>query len=339
VSEDSDVTPGSDACGFNMKMELAAKTKPLRLCSYFLTVVVMVISATVIGQTQPPEPQEVVCRREFKTSNNCYRLYKPAGSARGLVVLLPKGGEDVNAFSTFRIPRLLAQKDILSISFSHAGYVYDDDLTAMVSLIREVATAHRIPSGKVVVAGVSAGGIGAVRYAEYCASHECEAIKPKAVISVDAPLDFEHWWNSQVINLRRGDPGSNLEESRSILEALRQALGGSPTEARVVYRAKSPFLAMDNDGGNARLIKIPIRLYTEPDINWLLDNWKRDYYTSNAVDQAALILQLRAQGNRNAELITTSGKGRNSDGTRNPHSWTIVDEDDLLNWIMSRLNE
>lgn len=323
----------------NMKTELTQNITRLKMRRY-LSAMVVLMSTSVIAQMQsPPSHSDVVCRKEFTTSNNCYRLYKPAGLARGLVVLLPKGGGDANAFNTFRTPRLLAQKDILSISFSQAGYVSDDDLTTLVSLIREVATAHQIPSGKVVVAGISSGGTGALRYTEYCAIHECGAIKPCAVVSVDAPLDFEHWWNSQVINLRRGDPGSSLEESKSILDALRQALGGSPTEARAAYRAKSPFLAMEKDGGNARLIKIPIRLYTEPDINWLLDNWKRDYYTSNAVDQAALVLQLRAQGNRNVELITTSGKGRNSDGTRNPHSWTIVDEEELVNWIVARLNE
>jgi poly(3-hydroxybutyrate) depolymerase len=324
-----------------MKTERTQKIKRLKVRPY-LSAMVILISTSVIAQMQsPPDPPEVVCHKEFKTSNNCYRLFKPTGLARALVVLLPKGGGggDANAFSAFQIPKLLAQKDILSMSVSQAGYVSDDDLTTLLSLIREVAAAHRIPSGKVVVAGISSGGTGALRYTEYCESHECGTIKPCAVVSVDAPLDFEHWWNSQVINIRRGDPGSNLEESRAILDSLNQAMGGSPTEARAAYRAKSPFLAMEKDGGNARLIKIPTRLYTEPDINWLLDNWKRDYYTSNAVDQAALVLQLRAQDNRKVELVTTSGKGHNLDGTRNPHSWSIVDEDELVNWITTRLRE
>jgi hypothetical protein len=54
------------------------------------------------------------------------------------------------------------------------------------------------------------------------------------------------------------------------------------------------------------------------------------YYGSdvNAIDQAALVLQLRALGNTNAQLITTTGKGFRPPGTRNPHSWTIVDEPD-----------
>jgi hypothetical protein len=35
---------------------------------------------------------------------------------------------------------------------------------------------------------------------------------------------------------------------------------------------------------------------------------------------------LRLLGNTQAELITTSGAGFAADGSRNPHSWSIVDE-------------
>ena len=82
---------------------------------------------------------------------------------------------------------------------------------------------------------------------------------------------------------------------------------------------------------------VPIRLYTEPDVVWMIENRGRDYYTMNAMDQAALILQLRALGNKKADLITTTGKGFRPSGTRNPHSWTIVDEAELADWINNRL--
>ena len=64
-----------------------------------------------------------------------------------------------------------------------------------------------------------------------------------------------------------------------------------------------------------------------------MENYGCDYYTINAADQAALVLQLRALGNTKAELIITSGKGFRPPGKRNPHSWTIVDEPDLADWV------
>jgi hypothetical protein len=279
----------------------------------------------------------VVCRKELTTSNNCYRLYLPASAPKGLVVLLPKYGEDANAFQRFRISQFLSKKQIACMAVSHAGYLFDSDLPTLLALVREVAAAQKIPPGKIVVAGISAGGTGAFKYVQYCAVHDCGPLKPAAVVFVDAPLDLERWWKSQEINLRRNNPASHLDESKTILEVLAMAMAGSPNEVRDTYRAKSPVLASEKDGGNARLVTIPTRLYTEPDINWMLDNWKSDYYTSNAIDQAALILQLRAQGNQRAELVTTSGKGFNPDGKRNPHSWTIVDEEDLARWITNVL--
>ena len=159
--------------------------------------------------------------------------------------------------------------------------------------------------------------------------------KPVAIFFRGRALDFESWWNRETLNLRRDNPKSALEESQGILDALRSAMGGSPNQPRQVYRSRSPFLASVKDGGNARLLKnVPIRLYTEPDVVWWIEDSGRDYYTINAIDQAALVLQLRALGNTKAQLITTTGKGFRPPGTRNPHSWTIVDEPDLADWIV-----
>jgi hypothetical protein len=282
---------------------------------------------------------QVVCRQQFKTSNNCYRVYKPADSARGLVVLLPYYGSDANEFSSVALPGLLAKKNVAMMVVSASGYLKDDDLVTLRGLIAEVIQGLNIPAGNLVIGGISAGGTGAVRYSEYCISGHCDArSRPVAIFSVDAPLDFESWWNRAKLNLRRGNPKSGLEESQAILDALHSVMGGSPNQVRQAYRNRSPFLASEKDGGNARLLKnMPIRLYTEPDVVWWIENMGCDYYTINAIDQAALVLQLRALGNTKAELITTTGKGFRPPGTRNPHSWTIVDEPELADWIANSL--
>ena len=281
----------------------------------------------------------VVCRAQYKTSNNCYRVYKTAGAAKGLVILLPYYGSDANEFQSAKLPELLAKKNVATMAVSAAGYIGDDELATLKSLVAEVADELKIPAGAIVVGGISAGGVGAVRYAEMCVEGKCEArLKPVAVFSVDAPLDFESWWNRETLNVKRGDPRSVPEESQGILEALGGVLGGSPAEARAAYRENSPFLASEKDGGNARVLKdMPVRLYTEPDVNWMIENLGRDYYTINALDQAATILELKALGNKRAELITTTGKGYRPAGTRNPHSWTIVDEGNLAEWIEANL--
>jgi hypothetical protein len=296
---------------------------------------IIFLDLTLISMAVAARGGQIVCRQQFKTSNNCYRLYRPADSARGLVVMLPYYGSDANEFSSAALPGLLAKKNVATMVVSASGYLIDDDLVTLKGLVGEVAEELSIPQGSLVIGGISAGGTGAVRYSEYCISGHCDARStPVAIFSVDAPLDFESWWNRAKLNLLRGNPKSGLEESQAILDALHSAMGGSPNQVRQTYRSRSPFLALEKDGGNARLLKsIPIRLYTEPDVVWWIEDMGCDYYTINAIDQAALVLQLRALGNTKAELITTTGKGFRPPGTRNPHSWTIVDEPELADWI------
>ena len=50
-----------------------------------------------------------------------------------------------------------------------------------------------------------------------------------------------------------------------------------------------------------------------------------------------MINELNRLGNQNAELITTQKKGyRKPDNKRHPHSWSIVDNDELINWLLNQ---
>jgi hypothetical protein len=129
-----------------------------------------------------------------------------------------------------------------------------------------------------------------------------------------------------------------------IVKVLARALGGSPDERRETYVKAAPLTVTQRNGGNARLLKdTAVRAYTEPDVVWTIDQWSNDYYCTNAIDQAALVQELRYLGNGEAELIVTSGKGYRRERNektgkyarteRSPHSWTIVDERELADWI------
>lgn len=190
----------------------------------------------------------VVCAKQFKTTNNCYRLYEPAGPPRGLVVLLPYFGSDANAFSSAALPELLRKQNVMTMTVSASGYILnqEQELTTLNNLIMVVVHEEKIPPQHVIIGGVSAGGTGAIRYAEYCLSGHCDRdIGPAAVFSVDAPLDFERLWKSEKLNLQRADPKSSLEESQALVDVLRSALGGSPSAVRQAYRNQSPFLASE----------------------------------------------------------------------------------------------
>jgi len=46
---------------------------------------------------------------------------------------------------------------------------------------------------------------------------------------------------------------------------------------------------------------------------------------------------LNLNGNTDAELVPALGKGYRLDGTRHPHSWSIVDPSNCIDWIQKML--
>ena len=95
----------------------------------------------------------------------------------------------------------------------------------------------------------------------------------------------------------------------------------------------SSYSANFSNGGNAKYLKsIPIRLYTEPDLDFVRNTYCKDlnFDDINAVDLKSLYNFLLGIGNSKAEYITTLGKGF--------HSWNILDASDCAQWIIRIIN-
>ncbi|PQJ35017.1 hypothetical protein BSZ35_10785 [Salinibacter sp. 10B] len=71
-------------------------------------------------------------------------------------------------------------------------------------------------------------------------------------------------------------------------------------------------------------------------MKWSIEHRRKSYYSKNAIDMAVLINDLRTAGNEEAELITTHEQRAKPD--ESPHSWRIVDEPELMTWIVSHIN-
>jgi pimeloyl-ACP methyl ester carboxylesterase len=296
----------------------------------------------VLGQQTrvvQPNPQDSLA--------GSYRIHEPAGKPVGLLVLIPGGAASHDEFGAqgvtpSRLPQQLTGHQMVTIIPSAGGYSHwleDGFLEHLDAIVSETLTTHRIPTDHVVVGGFSAGGTAAVRYAEFCAARRSTGgVRARGVFAVDAPLDFGRFWRGETLAIRRKAHPRFAGEAKGVLAAMRDVLGGSPEEYPSRYIQASPFSAFAEDGGQARLLaSVPVRLYTEPDIHWWMTNRKVDYYSMNALDAAALILQLRVLGNRQAELITTQGRGARPGGERHPHSWSIVDEPELGAWILRQV--
>lgn len=204
-------------------------------------------------------------------------------------------------------------------------------------MIREVINDYHIPKNKIIIGGMSVAGTGAIRYVEYCKSgHSKEHIMPAGVFAVDPPLDYQRFYKASNDAIKNNFNKDAVDEGRTVTGFFKSALNGTPTENLIGYQKASVFSNTSEDDENVNLLSdIDIRLYTEPDINWWIENRRKSYYDFNSIDCAALINNLKIKGNNKAELITTNNKGFEADGTKHPHSWSIVNEKDLLSWCLN----
>ena len=85
------------------------------------------------------------------------------------------------------------------------------------------------------------------------------------------------------------------------------------------------------------MLNTPLRIYSEPDINWWIKERGADLSSMNVLDCSAMINELNRLGNEKATLIVTENKGfRKLQNIKHPHSWSIVDEKELIDWLLKQ---
>ncbi len=217
-------------------------------------------------------------------------------------------------------------------------YYDDSGLILLDSIINKVITKHNIPKENIFIGGISSSGTRALKYAQYCESNKSKfGIKVNSVFSVDSPLDYERFYNSAKKNKKYFKDGM-LWEANMMPGKFEEKFGRPPEYNDPLYKERSVYSHLDDDGGNAKyLMNTSVIFYHEPDIDWWIKERGATYYDINSFDIAGIYNHLIHLGHKDIELVTTTGKGFDKKGNRKCHSWTIVDEEYLINWIVKRL--
>lgn len=287
-----------------------------------------------------------------KDDNLFYYALIPKNPIRAVLVLFPSTGE--TAENVISCNKFLMQqaydKNILSVVVSaNFNNTLETDKTAkhfFDIVFEELVTKYKAPKNKFILSGFSLGGMNALQYTEMSRNPKYTTyLKPLAVIGVDPPVDMIDLYNGAknaiVKYEKEGDKLSEskkiaLQEDHFLVNEFNKLYGGSPEVFREKYVEGSMFTRSRDDGGNAKyLIDVPVRLYCDPDIVWQLKNKSRDYYDLNAANLSAMTNFLMQSGNKKAEFIPAIGKGFRVDGTRHPHSWSIVEPTDCIKWILN----
>lgn len=274
--------------------------------------------------------------------NSGYTLWLPEeGPVKGLVLFTHARRDTINADVLIKE----ALKEQLAVMYATTEnrlefFFSDDRLKEIEHHLQTVIENNRIPKENILFCGMSLEGTRALKLAIFSASDSSEFhLKPRAIAICDAPLDFVRFYQEMVKakDLKFSPVAEN--EGTWVSEYLYTNLKGSPKDAYQNYISFSPFCYSANGGDHMdKFNNIAIRAYTEPDINWWIENRRKDYYGMNAVDLAAFINTLKINGNQEAELIITNNKGYDDSGNRHPHNWNIVDEKELIQWFSQLIN-
>ena len=285
------------------------------------------------------QKSEYICLDKNDATRNCYRiLYPPTLPWTGYVVIIPGFGETPEqAMEQTDLPKMAAQQGLLTIIplLCDGVYSFGADSESQQSLdkiLDHVRNRHKLMDQPFYIGGFSIGGSCAIKYAQKTTP------RPKAVFAIDPPLDFERFYHACLRNVRLSKADKPNPESVYMIDRITEECGGPPETERANYQKISAYSFSDTtQAALKRFGNTPLRIYSEPDVDWWLQERNADLTSMNVTDCSAMINELRRLGNKDAERILTQNRGyRAPDHRRHPHSWSIVENDALIEWMLKQ---
>ncbi|WP_267402128.1 MULTISPECIES: hypothetical protein [unclassified Chryseobacterium] len=301
---------------------------------HFLTLLFILIFTNAFSQ----EAEKV----SLKDSNNFYYRIVPEGKPEGMLIVLPGGGETAErVMNQIYLDELAYDKNILVIFTNweeNGDFFYQADQKLLDRIAKDNVEKFNISKNKISIGGLSGGGMLAITYAERSVRDKNTYFVPNSIFALDPPLDYENMYYRLERDIARNFSEVAVNEAKMFNKELVAAIG-TPDKNGDKYLKQSMFTYRDKDGGNAKyLMNIPILIYTEPGIIWEVENRGRDLYDLNCTDITAMMNLLKLKGHKNADLIITNDRGIRPEGFRHPHSWSIMDSEECLNWIIKHFN-
>ncbi len=267
--------------------------------------------------------------------NESYNLYKPDTTE---AVLLLFGGypEDaVGIENEFPITDIALEKKVAVayLNFNRKLWLEEEEKSSLAVSIQELFTLNNLPTDNIYIGGMSSGGNMALLIGDFLVKNPEYNIEPRGVFIVDSPIDLSGLYHTAEINVERNFSEDAIQESTWIIQTFDEKFG-NPNENIEPYEQYSVFTFDTKNFNNLKdLENTKLRFYTEPDKIWWKEYMGADYEQLNAFHIKRLSEFLTAN-NFDMEYIPTQNKGFRANGDRHPHSWSIVDKEDLLQWML-----
>ncbi|WP_417876623.1 hypothetical protein [Winogradskyella sediminis] len=266
-----------------------------------------------------------------------YELHTSSQPANAVLVLF--GGFPENASDIKREFKILEKaKDhniaVLYMNYNRKIWLKEQELTQLTEQLHSIFKLHNLSVNNVYIGGFSSGGNMALLVSNALTNKEAHII-PKGVFIVDSPIDLVALYNTAQTNVDRNVSNAAVQESTWLLKTLNSTFG-HPNDSLSRYEKYAVFTSKTNNFNNIKNLKnTKIRLYTEPDTLWWKNTMMAKYNELNAYYIKKLSQSLQNHNFKDVSYIPTQNKGYRSNGDRHPHSWAIVDTQNLIDWMLN----
>jgi pimeloyl-ACP methyl ester carboxylesterase len=293
----------------------------------------------ILGVTQAQTTKKIVVNERDSVSGYYLAIEPASHRVSSVLILLPGFADRAEAvFPETKLDDVAYTNDILVVAVGAGAKLYvDAALLPRLNLIcQDIIKRYNVRPEQFVLGGFSAGGTIALRYAELCKESPNQfPINPKGVFTIDSPVDLVDLWAYFDREIAKNVAEVGVSEARSVQQLMARE-HGTPTDSLQTYRQLTPFYRNMTEPGNERHLRnTAVRVYHDVDINWYLRERRRSAFDANFAASSEMINRLLLQGNQKAEFIQSDRKGIRSNGTRHPHSWSIVNETACIQWIKS----
>lgn len=221
----------------------------------------------------------------------------------------------------------------LLLNYNRKLYLTDNEKNDLIERLNQIIIQNHLEQENIYIGGFSSGGNIALLLGNELIKTK-NNIQPKGVFVVDSPIDLEDLYKGSQNDVAKNVSKDAVEEGKFVIQFFDKELG-SPKDSIQNYEYFSPYLLSKHLTNNIENLKnIKLRFYCEPDLEWQSLNRKRNYEDLNAFKLKNATLDLNKIGAKNVEFIETKNRGYRANGQKHTHTWNLVVQESLVNWML-----
>ncbi len=269
---------------------------------------------------------------EVKVSDS-YELHK-AINPKATLVLFPGGASTARETKEeFDILTTAAanQVSVLFMNFNRHLWIDETTTKQLSQELEAIFTENHLETENVYMGGMSLGGNVALTLSNYLRQINFNIV-PKGTFIVDSPIDLYALYTSSIKDITNPNlDEERLAEPKWIVSYFEEEFTKDSLLENI--QKVSPFTFERKYTSVTNLKSNKLRFYTEPDSLWWKTNRQTDFESTNAFTIQQISKDLKAKDWNLFELIETENKGYRPNGDRHPHSWSIVNKRELIEWM------